>query len=214
MAIGVIGYKCGMTRYFKNNGVSIPVSVVKMYDNCIIGVKKYNSDNYSVQISFKLIDKRKLNKALIGVYDKVKLDYRKYINEFKVNSSDISNYVIGNKIDISLFKFNDIIDVIGVSKGRGFSGVIRRHNFSAQRHSHGNSRSHRVPGSIGQCQTPGKVFKGKKMPGHMGNSQVTVKNLKLVDICKDENVFLIKGSIPGPIGRNIIIKKKIVLSKN
>ena len=147
---------------------------------------------------------------MIGFYNNIGVYYRKYINEFSICKNNVDDYVIGNELRVSLFTVDDIVDVIGISKGKGFSGVIRRYNFSAQRFSHGNSRSHRVPGSIGQCQTPGKVFKGKKMPGHMGNIRVTINNLKIVCVYNNESVILVKGGIPGPNGRKIIVKKMMV----
>ena len=207
MTVGLIGYKCGMTRFFTNEGLSIPVTVIKFYSNYISVIKVKDTDGYyALKVAACNIKKDKLVKPLLGFYKKYGIDYCKYIVEFRIKENDVEKFSQGKKLDISLFNDKIYVDVSGVSKGKGFAGVVRRYNFSMQRASHGNSLSHRVPGSIGQCQTPGKVFKGKKMPGHMGNDNVTIKNVKICKIYYDYNVILLKGSIPGAIGGKIIVK--------
>jgi large subunit ribosomal protein L3 len=207
MSIIFIGYKCGMTSFFDSSGFFFPASVVKIYSNYVVDVKPFSDTMSVVKVSACSVDKRKVSKSIIGFYDKIGLNYFKYMTEFKI-ASDKFNYSIGDILPLSLFNSFDKIDVIGTSKGRGFAGVIKRHNFKSQGASHGNSLSHRVPGSIGQCQTPGRVFKGKKMPGRMGNVNVTVKNIGILNICNDSEVLLLKGAIPGAVGSKILLRKK------
>ncbi|HFL8824191.1 MAG TPA: 50S ribosomal protein L3 [Candidatus Azoamicus sp. OHIO1] len=207
MAIGLIGYKCGMTRFFDNNGLSIPVTVVKIYYNYIIGLKSVINDGYSaVQVSTGYLSKNKMSRSVLGIYKKTGVSDLKDISEFRVDNIEMNKYNLGDVVNISLLDLARFVDIIGISKGKGFSGVIKRHNFSAQYATHGNSLSHRAPGSIGQCQTPGRVFKGKKMPGHMGNVRVTIKNLEIAKIYKEDNVVLFKGAVPGAIGCKVLVK--------
>lgn len=210
MSISFIGYKCGMTSFFDVNGYAYPVTVVKLYSNYILDIKKFDNFNSIVKISACNVDKKKLSKSLIGFYNKLGIGFFKYIFEFKVKSEIFSNYSIGDVLPLSFFNISDFIDVVGNSKGRGFSGVIKRHNFKSQGASHGNSLSHRVPGSIGQCQTPGRVFKGKKMPGRYGNDRITIKNISIINIYNDMNVILLKGAIPGYCGSKILLKKNFL----
>jgi len=206
MEIAVIAYKCGMTRFFTSEGLSIPATIVKVYYNYIVGVRSINSDHYLVKLSAGSV-KKKLSKPVSGFYKSVGVDDLKYMLEFRIKKDYVNEYSIGSKLSVSMFNIFDKINVTGTSKGKGFAGVIKRHNFSAQRATHGNSLAHRAPGSIGQCQTPGKVFKGKKMAGRMGNSQVTAKNLQVIGIYKDLNALVLKGSIPGAPGSKVILKK-------
>lgn len=208
MGIGLIGYKCGMTRFFNDDGVSVPVTVIKIYSNIIIGLKCEKNCGYTaVQVSASPVKKSRLSKSVYGLYKKIGVESCKYICEFRVNNDDINNYIVKDILSLSIFNSEQYVSVTGISKGKGFSGVVRRYNFSMQRATHGNSRSHRVPGSIGQCQTPGKVFKGKKMPGRLGNEKVTVKNLRVIKLYYEKDVILLRGSIPGFSGSKVIIKK-------
>ena len=203
----MIGYKCGMTRFFTPEGQSIPVTIIKIHSNNIIGIRFIDNNYCLIKISAGVI-KKNITKPINGLYKKLKIPPCKHVLEFKINRNDVNNYKVGDKLDISSFKTSEKIDIIGTSKGKGFAGVIKRHNFSAQRATHGNSLSHRVPGSIGQCQTPGRVFKGKKMAGRMGNKRVTISNLEILGIYNDLNSIILKGSIPGASGSKIILKKK------
>lgn len=208
MSIVLIGYKCGMTSFFSTDGNVSPVTVVKVYSNYIVDIKSINDNISLIKISACSIKRNKLTKSLLGFYDKIGIESLKYILEFKSHNSNVVNYSVGDILPISIFNVFDKIDVSGLSKGKGFSGVIKRHNFRSQGASHGNSLSHRVPGSIGQCQTPGRVFKGKKMPGRLGNVNVTLKNISIINIYNDLNVILLKGCVPGAIGSKILLKKK------
>lgn len=207
MSFSLFGIKCGMTGYFEDTGIFVPVSVVKVSTNYVIDIKTLSRDGYfSVKFSSISIKKKRLSKSLISIYDKLGVDYCKYIGEFRISESEVKNYFIGKKLNIDLFDSIKYIDVSGVSKGKGFAGVIKRHNFRSQRASHGNSLSHRAPGSIGQCQTPGRVFLGKKMPGRLGGENVSIKNLKIVKIYNDKDILLLKGAIPGFIGSKVVLR--------
>lgn len=207
MSMIFIGYKCGMTSFFSSEGFHYPVSVVKLYTNYIVDIKALNDSISLVKVSACFLNEKKASKSISGFYKKLGLSCLKYMTEFSVFSDKISCYSIGDALPLSLFNVLDKVDVIGVSKGRGFTGVIKRHNFKSQGASHGNSLSHRVPGSIGQCQTPGRVFKGKKMPGRMGNCRVTTKNINIMNIYTDLNIVVLKGAIPGHIGNKIMLRK-------
>ena len=153
------------------------------------------------------VKSKTLPKSLIGIYNKLNIENLKYIKEFTTNKDTLKDYKIGDVISISLLQDNDTVNITGVSKGKGFAGVVKRHNFKTQNATHGNSLSHRAPGSIGQCQDPGKVFKGKKMAGRLGAEKTTIKNLSIIKIYSDINVILLKGSTPGFTGSKIILKK-------
>lgn len=207
MSVGLIGYKCGMTSFFDNEGLVIPVTVVKIYCNYVIGLKTKNINGYSaLQISAGYINKSKISKPVLGLCKKNGVFDVKHICEFRIDENELIKYKLGDKLTVSLLEVAKHVDIVGFSKGRGFSGVIRRYGFSAQYASHGNSLSHRAPGSIGQCQTPGRVYKGKKMPGHMGNVRVTSRNIEVIKVYKEEDVVLLKGSIPGAKGCKIFVK--------
>lgn len=208
--LGVFGYKCGMTTFFTENGKAIPVTVIKLYKNYILEKKDINEHQCKLKIAACSIKNKKLSNSIQKIFKNLNIENLKYIKEFYVNKNLIKEYNVGNILNINLFNKNDKLNITSISKGKGFSGVIKRHNFSAQRASHGNSLSHRVPGSIGQCQDPGKVFKGKKMAGRLGGKNVTIKNINIINIYNNDNILLLKGSIPGPTGNKIIINKNIV----
>lgn len=207
MSIILIGYKCGMTSFFSIDGNVSPVTVVKVYSNYIVDIKSLNTDISLVKIAACPIIKKKASRSIVGFYNKIGLDCFKHMLEFKIKSEKINTFKVGDVLPLSFLNVLDQIDVIGLSKGRGFAGSIKRHNFKAQPLSHGNSLSHRAPGSIGQCQTPGRVFKGKKMPGRMGNVRVTSKNISILDVHNDLSVVLLKGSIPGFNGNRVFLRK-------
>ncbi|ADV33593.1 50S ribosomal protein L3 [Candidatus Blochmanniella vafra str. BVAF] len=205
---GLIGRKLGMTRLFGEDGVSIPVTMVEVLPNHVIQIKNLKRDGYcAVQVTTGHSKVNCLNKPQLGHLKKAGVKPGKGLWEFRVNSD--STISLGDVITIEIFKNAKEVDVTGISKGKGFSGTIKRWNFHTQDASHGNSLSHRAPGSIGQNQTPGKVFKGKKMAGQLGNSRVTVQNLKIINVNLNDNVLLIKGAIPGTIGEHVIVKKSI-----
>lgn len=208
MSLGLIGTKIGMSRMFFEDGKIVPVTIVKIDDNLRITqikLKGINDTYDSIQVTSGLKKIKNITKPLIGHYNKAKVKPGLGLWEFRLNNEDIKERKIGEKIDINIFKKGQKIDIKGFSKGKGFSGVIKRHNFNSQRASHGNSLSHNAPGSIGQCQTSGRVFKGKKMAGRMGNRKTTIKNLEIISINEDKNILLIKGGIPGYNGRMVVL---------
>ncbi|WP_343182481.1 50S ribosomal protein L3 [Buchnera aphidicola] len=208
--IGLIGKKIGMTRIFTDDGCAIPITVIEIKKNYVTQIKNKKSDCYNaIQVTTGLKKKNKYLKPEIGHYMKSGVMIGRGLWEFRILNDQ--NFVLGQGIDISIFNSIKFVDVVGISKGKGFSGTIKRWNFSMQDATHGNSLSHRAPGSIGQNQTPGRVFKGKKMAGQLGNKRITIQNLKVVKIDVDCNLLFLKGSIPGSIGGNIIVKKSVKL---
>lgn len=212
MTIGLIGRKIGMTRIFRDE-VSIPVSVVHILPNRVSQIKSIETDGYcAVQVTAGEKKASKVNKPLAAHFAKAQIEAGDMIGEFLLDS--LEGYSSGKVLTLSdIFQDNQFVDVMGTSKGKGFAGTVKRHNFRTQDASHGNSRSHRVPGSIGQNQTPGKVFKGKKMAGHLGNTRCTTQNLQIVRIDVERNLLLIKGAIPGFPGARVritpAVKKKV-----
>ncbi|STX27748.1 50S ribosomal protein L3 [Legionella beliardensis] len=210
--LGLIGRKVGMTRIFTDDGVSIPVSVVEVLPNRVSQIKTLEKDGYiAVQITAGEKKSSRVSKPLAGHFAKAQIEAGDMIGEFVMDSTDA--YQAGQEINVAdVFTNGQYVDVCGTSKGKGFAGTVKRYNFRTQDATHGNSRSHRVPGSIGQNQTPGKVFKGKKMAGHMGNARCTTQNLELVRIDAERNLLLIKGAIPGCPGAKVrvtpAVKKK------
>jgi len=211
MTIGVIGKKRGMTRIFTAEGVSIPVTVVEINPNRVSQVKTELSDGYdAVQVVAGIKKNSRLSKSQVGHFAKAGVEAGNYVQEFRLNEGVINEYgVVGKVISFDLFSEGCFVDITGTSKGKGFAGTIKRWNFRGQDNSHGNSISHRVPGSIGQCQTPGRVFKGKKMSGHMGSERVTVQSLRIIKIDPERNLLLIKGSIPGATGGVVIVRPAV-----
>ena len=209
MTIGLMGQKIGMTRVFTEDGLSIPVSVIEVLTNRVAQLKTLETDGYmAIQLVAGVKKASRVKKSEAGHFAKAKVEAGTYIKEFRTDS--IENYELGSELSANdIFKVGELVDVTGVSKGKGFAGTVKRHNFRTQDASHGNSRSHRVPGSIGQNQTPGRVFKGKKMSGHMGNEKCTTLNLELVRVDSDRNLLLIKGAIPGSPGTYVVIRPAI-----
>ena len=212
MSLGLVGRKCGMTRLFTDEGVSIPVSVVQILPNRITRVLSQESDGYSaVQVTTGDVKNSRVNKAEAGQFSKAGVSAGRGLWEFRLDED--SSLEVGSDVSLDIFEAGQKIDVRGKSIGKGFAGVIKRYNFSMQDATHGNSLSHRAPGSIGQCQTPGRVVKGKKMSGHMGDERVTTQNLEIVRIDADKSVVLIKGAIPGAKNGDIVITPAIKTNK-
>lgn len=209
MTIGLLGRKIGMTRVFTEEGKSIPVSVVEVVPNRVSQIKTAEHDGYnSLQLTGGNKMAGRVNKPLTGHFAKAEIEAGDMMSEFRFDAID--QYTLGQTITVSdVFHAGEFVDVSAVSKGKGFAGTVKRHNFRTQDATHGNSRAHRVPGSIGQNQTPGRVFKGKKMAGQMGNKRCTVQTLELVRVDKDRNLLLIKGAIPGAPGGRVEVKPAV-----
>jgi large subunit ribosomal protein L3 len=209
MAIGIVGRKTGMTRVFAADGTSIPVTVVEATPNRVTQVKSESVDGYSaIQVTVGDRKPSRVGKAAAGHFEKAGVTAGRGLWEFRV-PADVSSPELGSEITVSSFEVGQKVDVTGQSRGKGFQGVIKRWNFSMQDATHGNSRSHRAPGSIGQNQSPGRVFKGKKMAGHMGDRQVTVQTLEVVRVDAERNLLLIKGAIPGAPGVDVIVRPAV-----
>tara|TARA_R110002074_G_scaffold402287_1_gene606311 strand:- start:121834 stop:122472 length:639 start_codon:yes stop_codon:yes gene_type:complete len=204
MSLGLVGRKCGMTRIFTEEGTSIPVSVVQVLPNRITRVINQDADGYSaVQITTGVMKNSRVNKAEAGQFAKAGVEAGRGFWEFRLEQD--SDLEVGSDLPLDLFQVGQKIDVSGQSIGKGYQGVIKRHNFQMQDATHGNSLAHRAPGSIGQCQTPGRVLKGKKMAGHMGHEKVTTQNLEIVKVDVEKSVLLIKGAIPGSKNGDVIV---------
>jgi large subunit ribosomal protein L3 len=206
MTIGVIGRKAGMSRVFTEDGTTVPVTVVEVPPNRVSQVKTRDSDGYrAVQVTLGSRKASRVNKPEAGHFRKAGIEAGIMLGELPLADGEGEELVVGQEITVAVFEVGQKVDVRGVSKGRGFAGGIRRHNFRGQDKSHGNSLSHRAPGSIGQCQTPGRVFKGKRMAGQMGNVNRCQQNLEVVRVDADRNLLLVKGGVPGPTGGRLIM---------
>ena len=211
MAIGLVGKKCGMTRIFTEAGVSIPVTVVEVTANRISQIKTQDTDGYqAIQVTTGERRDSRVNAAQKGHFAKAGVAAGRGTWEFRVEDSELEGREAGSEIAADLFQVGQIVDVIGTSKGKGFQGGIKRHNFRSQDWTHGNSVSHRVVGSTGQNQTPGRVFKGKKMPGQMGNKRVTVQGLEVISVDAEKGILVIKGAIPGANGGDVIVRLSLI----
>ena len=208
MAIGIVGVKKGMTRVFSEDGASLPVTVIEVTPNRVVQRKTADSDGYeAIQVAFGSIKASKVSKAVAGHYSKSEQEAGRGLCEFRCETDD--EFAVGDSISVDRFEVGQKIDVTGQSKGKGFAGVFKRYNFQMQDATHGNSISHRAPGSIGQCQSPGRVFKGKKMAGHMGAVQVTSQTLEVVRVDQENNLLLVKGAVPGAKGGDVIVKPSV-----
>ncbi len=208
MSVGLIGRKAGMTRIFTEDGVSVPVTVIEMEPNRVTSIKTVETDGYAaVQVTTGSKKANRLSKPEAGHFAKAGVEAGRGLWEFRLNGDEEIN--VGDSLTVERFEAGQKIDVTGQSKGKGFQGGVKRWNFRTQDMTHGNSLSHRAPGSIGQCQTPGRVFKGKKMAGHMGAERVTTQNLEIVRVDAERNLLLIKGAVPGSIGGNVIVKPAV-----
>ena len=208
--IGLIATKEGMTRLFQEDGKSLPVSVLKVDTNFISQIKTKQSDGYdSIQLSTKEQKEKNQTKSKIGHFSKNNLSLKKHIKEFRLDESELDGLELGKEFDVNIFEEGQLVDVSGISKGKGFAGTVKRWNFATQDATHGNSLAHRKPGSIAQCQTPGRVWKGKKMAGHMGSEKKTIQNLRVVKIDEENSLLLVQGAIPGFNGSSVIIKPAV-----
>ena len=209
MTIGLVGRKLGMTRIFTDDGTSLPVTVLDVSDNRVTQVKTAEKDGYAaVQVAFGKRRATRVNKTLAGHLAKAAVEAGRVLKEFRLaKPEELGELKPGAKIPVQqVFKVGQLVDVQGVSIGKGFAGVIKRHHFGGQNASHGNSISHRVPGSTGQNQSPSHVFKGKRMPGHLGNVKRTIPNLEIVRIDETRQLLLVKGSVPGSSGRDVLVR--------
>jgi len=206
LSIGLIGTKSGMSRLFTEEGQSIPVTAISIAGNFISDIKTSERDGYEALVVSKIKKSNNRNKSQVEYFKKRDIQPG-ILAEFK--TKDIDNHQIGSHLTADMFEIGQYVDVTGTSKGKGYAGVIKRHNFKMQDATHGNSLAHRAHGSIGQCQTPGRVWKGKKMSGHMGNVQKTIQSLEIVELDKENNLIFVKGSIPGFNGSTVKIKPSI-----
>jgi len=210
MAIGVVGRKAGMTRIFTEDGQALPVTVIEVEPNRITQLKTLENDGYrAVQVTVGSRRSSRVTKAEAGHFAKAGVEAGRSIWEFRLAEGEGEELAAGGELTVSVFEDGQVVDAVGQSKGKGFQGGVKRWNFSAQDATHGNSLSHRAPGSIGQNQTPGKVFKGKKMAGQMGNARVTVQNLKIVRVDAERNLLLVSGAVPGATGGDVVIKPAV-----
>lgn len=206
MTIGVIGRKAGMTRVFTEDGATVPVTVIEVQPNRVSQVKTEETDGYrAVQVTLGSRKASRVNKPEAGHFRRAGVEAGSMLGEFRLEEGEGAELVDGQEITVGVFDVGQKVDVRGVTKGRGFAGSIRRHNFRGQDNTHGNSLSHRAPGSIGQCQTPGRVFKGKRMAGQLGNVNRCQQNLEVVRIDTDRNLLLVRGGVPGPAGGKLIV---------
>lgn len=210
MAIGVIGRKAGMTRVFTQDGSSVPVTVIVVEPNRVTQLKSLETDGYrAVQVTTGSRRPSLVNKAMAGHFAKASVDAGRGLWEFRLNDGEGDELQVGGEIKVDVFEAGQKVDVDGSSIGKGFQGAVKRHNFRTQDATHGNSLSHRAPGSIGQNQTPGRVFKGKKMAGHMGDCNTTIQNLEVVRVDVDRNLILVKGAVPGAKGGDVIVRPAV-----
>lgn len=210
MTMGVVGRKCGMTRVFMDDGRSVPVTVIEALPNRVTQIKSAELDGYrALQVSTGTRKASRISKAQAGHFAKAKTAPGRGLWEFRLDDDEGADLEVGAEIKVDMFEEGQAIDVTGTTMGKGFAGAVKRHNFSMQDATHGNSLSHRAPGSIGQCQTPGRVFKGKKMAGHMGSVQRTQPNLKVVRVDTERNLILVRGAVPGSKGGDVIVRPSV-----
>ena len=210
MKIGLLGRKRGMTRIFTEEGNSVPVTVIEVDPNRVTQVKNEDTDGYrSVQVTFGRRRANLVNKPVTGHYAKAGVEAGEGLWELRLAEGEGEELEAGSELKVDMFEAGEMVDVTGTSKGKGFAGTIKRHNFSMQDATHGNSLAHRAPGSIGQCQTPGRVFKGKKMAGQMGDARVTTQNLEVVRVDAERNLLLIKGAVPGAAGGAVMVRPSV-----
>ena len=210
MTIGIVGRKRGMTRVFTEEGRSVPVTVVEAAPNHVAGLLTPEANGYTaVQVAWGKKKPSALTKSQAGIFAKSNLEAAEGMLEYRVSAEEAEQYAAGTELKVDIFGAGQKVDVTGTTIGKGFAGAIKRHNFAGQRNTHGNSLSHRAPGSIGQCQTPGRVFKGKKMAGQMGNVLRTQQNLEVMRVDAEKNLMLVKGSIPGSKGGKVVVKPAV-----
>jgi large subunit ribosomal protein L3 len=210
MSLGLVGRKVGMTRLFTEDGNSVPVTVLEVVPNKVTQIKKIDDNGYNgLQVSYGNSKSSKLNKSIKGHLTKAGVDSIDGLKEFRVTGDELNNFQLGGELKVSIFEAGQKVDITGTTIGKGFQGGIKRHHFGSQRATHGNSISHNAPGSTGMCQDPGRVFKGKKMAGHMGAVTRTTQNLEVVRVDENRNLIMIKGAVPGSAGSNVTIKPAV-----
>lgn len=210
MSIGLVGRKVGMTRIFTEDGISVPVTVLDVSNNRVTQIKTEAIDGYSaVQVTFGDRRNSRVTKPLAGHFAKAGVGAGEILREFNVSADVAAQYQAGGSVGVDVFQPGQKVDVAGISKGKGFAGTIKRHNFGSQRASHGNSRSHNVPGSIGQAQDPGRVFPGKRMAGHLGDVSCTAQNLEVVRVDSGRGLLLVKGAVPGAKGGHVMVRPAV-----
>lgn len=208
MSIGLVGRKIGMTRIFTEDGASVPVTVLEMAANRVAQIKTPETDGYSaVQLAYGSRRASRVTKSLAGHFAKVGVEAAAGLKEFRLDST--GDYQSGQAVGVEIFQVGQLVDITGTSKGKGFAGVIKRHNFSSNRASHGNSVTTRAPGSIGMAQDPGRVFPGKRMAGHLGDVKSTMQNLEIVRIDTERQLLLVKGAVPGAKGGDVVIRASV-----
>lgn len=210
MTIGVVGRKVGMTRVFTDEGASLPVTVIEVEPNRVAQLKTLETDGYrAVQVTTGSRKASRVSKPAAGHYAKAGVEAGRGLWEFSLEDGEGEELETAGEIKVDIFEAGQKVDVSGISIGKGFAGGVKRHNFHMQDATHGNSLSHRAPGSIGQCQTPGRVFKGKRMAGHMGAAKRTMQNLVVVRVDADRNLLLVKGAVPGAKGGNVVVRPAV-----
>lgn len=210
MSLGLVGRKVGMTRLFTEDGNSVPVTVLEVVPNKVTQIKKIDDNGYNgLQVSYGNSKSSKLNKSIKGHLTKAGVDSIDGLKEFRVTGDELNNFQLGGELKVSIFEAGQKVDITGTTIGKGFQGGIKRHHFGSQRATHGNSISHNAPGSTGMCQDPGRVFKGKKMAGHMGAVTRTTQNLEVIRVDENRNLIMIKGAVPGSAGSNVTIKPAV-----
>jgi large subunit ribosomal protein L3 len=206
MSLGLVGRKIGMTRIFSDDGASIPVTVLDMSSNHVSQIKTADVDGYdAIQIAYGTRKASRINKAQAGHFAKAGVEGARGMAEFRVAADVAAQHQAGAAVSVGIFQAGQLVDVSGVTQGKGFAGTIKRHHFGSQRATHGNSRSHNVPGSIGQAQDPGRIFPGKRMSGHLGAANRTVQNLEVVRVDVERQLLLIKGAVPGSKGGDVVV---------
>lgn len=215
MSLGLVGRKVGMTRVFTDDGSAVPVTVLDVANNRVTQVKTPDADGYAaVQITWGKRRASRVAKPQAGHLAKAGVEAGQVLREFRVGEDELSKFRPGDVVGVESFEVGQLVDVTGTTKGRGFTGVIRRHNFSSNRASHGNSRSHNTPGSISMAQDPGRVFPGKRMAGQYGNVTRTVQTLPVVRVDKERGLLLVKGSVPGADGTHIVVRPSVKAGKS
>jgi large subunit ribosomal protein L3 len=210
MSLGLVGRKVGMTRVFTDDGDAVPVTVVDVSNNRVTQIKTAETDGYTaVQIAYGKRRPGRVNKAAAGHFAKAGVEAGEVLREFRITPDEAANLKVGGSIGADLFKAGQKVDVAGTTQGKGFAGVIKRHNFSSNRASHGNSVSHNKPGSIGQNQDPGRVFPGKRMAGHMGAARRTVQNVEIIRVDPERQLLLIRGALPGSRGGGVTVRPTV-----
>jgi large subunit ribosomal protein L3 len=214
MSLGLVGRKIGMTRIFTDDGAAIPVTVLDVANNRVTQIKTQEVDGYSaIQVAYGKRRASRVTKPMAGHLAKAGVESGVVLKEFKIPADDLAKFKAGDVVGADTFTVGQLVDVTGTSKGKGFSGAIKRHHFSSNRASHGNSRSHNSPGSIGMAQDPGRVFPGKRMAGHLGDKTRTTLNLEVVRVDAERQLLLVKGAVPGSSGRDVLVRPAIKVTK-